>query len=129
MSTAPLPHGYGTPGFWPALDRLVAESHVVIDRPSGSRHPRNPEIVYPLDYGYLAGTSGGDGDGVDVWRGSRQAAELDAVVCTVDLKKRDVEIKLLVGCTEEEKHDVWSFHSGTHNGIMLLRRGEDQSGQ
>jgi len=40
----------------------------------------------------------------------------------VDLKKRDVEIKLLLGCTEEEKQTVCEFHSGTHTGIMLLRR-------
>ncbi len=79
-------------------------------------------MVYPLDYGYLDGTAGGDGDGVDVWRGSLEEAALDAVVCTVDLKKRDVEIKLLLGCTEDEKQIVCDFHSGTHTGIMLLRR-------
>ena len=38
--------------FWQYLERLVAGSRVIIDRPKGSRHPQFPNIVYPLDYGY-----------------------------------------------------------------------------
>lgn len=53
-------------GFWQALDRLVAECETVIDRPKGTAHPRWPEFVYPLDYGYLRGTSSMDGGGIDV---------------------------------------------------------------
>lgn len=37
--------------FWDAVDSLMANSKVVIDRPKGSCHPRYPHIVYPLDYG------------------------------------------------------------------------------
>lgn len=32
--------------FWQAIDKLVAESEVVIDRLKGRRHPRYPYIVY-----------------------------------------------------------------------------------
>lgn len=56
--------------FWTYADRLVREHEVVIDRLNVSRHPHYSEVVYPLDYGYLAGTRGGDGGGVDVWIGS-----------------------------------------------------------
>ena len=56
--------------FWPVLDRLVATSKIVIDRPKGSPHPRHPSFRYPLDYGYLQGTLAPDGDGIDVWVGS-----------------------------------------------------------
>lgn len=122
MLTEALRHEFGAPGFWRALDELVASSQVEIDRPSGSRHPRCADIVYPLDYGFLAGTSGGEGDEVDLWRGSLEHGRLDAVVCTVDLKKRDAELKLLLGCTEAEKRIVFDFHSGIHSGILLLRR-------
>ena len=54
------------PDFWRALDALVAGSEIVIDRPRGSAHPRYPDVIYPLDYGYLAGTRAADGDGIDV---------------------------------------------------------------
>ena len=37
--------------FWQALDRLVAESAIVIDRPKGSAHPQFPDFIYRVDYG------------------------------------------------------------------------------
>lgn len=47
--------------FWQRIDALLDEHEIVIDLPRGSRHPRFPKIVIPLDYGYLNGTSSGDG--------------------------------------------------------------------
>ena len=88
--------------FWDALDKLVANSEIVIDRPKGSAHPRYPELIYRVDYGYLKDTSSMDGGGIDAWIGSGKK-ELDAIMCIVDLRKRDSEIKLLIGCTEEDK--------------------------
>ena len=110
-------------GFWQALDRLIAESRINIDRPKGTAHPRYPDFVYPLDYGYLEGTSSMDGGGIDVWRGTDPAMLLDAIVCIVDLVKRDSEIKLLVGCTDEEKAAVYRVHNETEfmKGILIRR--------
>ena len=88
--------------FWQSLDKLVSESEIVIDRPKGSRHPKYPDCIYPLDYGYLEGTTAMDGGGIDVWKGTG-GDYIDAIICTVDLLKRDSEIKILIGCTEEEK--------------------------
>lgn len=109
-------------GFWAALDRLLEGSEIVIDRPKGSRHPRYPDMVYPLDYGYLADTSTTDGAEIDVWLGSGER-RIDAVVCTVDLLKRDVELKLLVGCTEEEKQLVLRKHNDSElmKGALIRR--------
>ena len=41
--------------------------HVVMDRPLGSCHPRFPELVYPVNYGYVPGVMGGDGMEQDVY--------------------------------------------------------------
>ena len=111
--------------FWAALDQLTASSRLVIDRPRGTAHPRYPDMIYPLDYGYLADTTAMDGGGIDVWAGSDPARGLDAVMVTVDLMKRDSESKLLIGCTEEEKQLVWRLHNASEsmNG-MLIRRPE-----
>jgi len=108
--------------FWAALDRLLAESSVVIDRPKGSTHPRFPSFRYPLDYGYLDGTSAIDGGGVDVWVGSLPARTVTAVVCTVDLLKRDTETKLLIGCTREEAATVLATHNGQYQSAILVER-------
>ena len=88
--------------FWQRLDALLERSEIVIDRPKGSRHPRFQEIVYALDYGYLDGTTSTDGEGVDVWLGSEPERGLNAVICTVVLDKGDAEMKLMVGCTDDE---------------------------
>ena len=121
MSTKKTTNG----GFWQALDKLVAESEIVIDRQKGSAHPRYPNFIYPLDYGYLKGTTAMDGGGIDVWRGSNPVGELDAIMCIVDLMKRDSEVKLLIGCTEEEKAKVYQVHNETDfmKGV-LIRRGQ-----
>ena len=110
--------------FWQTIDKLVAESEVVIDRPKGSRHPRYPDIVYQVDYGYLKGTTSMDGGGIDVWKGTRENPMVDAVMCIVDLVKRDSEIKLLFGCTEEEENIVYRFHNESEymKGILIERK-------
>ena len=41
------------PEFWELLDKLVENSEIVIDRPKGTAHPRYPDFVYKVDYGYL----------------------------------------------------------------------------
>jgi len=115
------------PGFWLHLDRLVAESRIVIDRPKGSAHPRYPGVIYPVDYGYLDGTTAADGGGIDVWVGSTGATQPDAIICTVDLLKRDAEIKLLIGCTEAEQQTILAFHNGESMRALLVRRNAEES--
>lgn len=108
--------------FWNALDELVNSSEIVIDRPKGSAHPRFPGFIYRVDYGYLKDTSSMDGAGIDVWVGSGDK-KVDAVMCIVDLMKKDSEIKILIGCNEEEKTVVYQTHNETKymKGIMIRR--------
>lgn len=115
--------------FWAALDQLTAFSRLVIDRPKGTAHPRYPDMLYPIDYGYLADTTAMDGGGIDVWAGSDPARGLDAVMVTVDLVKRDAEIKPLIGCTEEEKQLVWQQHNSSETMKGILIRRPEASGQ
>ncbi len=43
------------------------EVTVVIDRPLGSTHPKYPDIRYPVNYGFVPGILGGDGEEQDVY--------------------------------------------------------------
>ncbi len=108
--------------FWQALDTLVASSKIVIDRPRGQSHPKYPDLIYKVDYGYLKDTSSQDGEGIDVYVGTNSKF-VDAVICIVDLVKRDSEIKMLIGCTEEEKEIIYNFHNETEymKGILIRR--------
>ena len=109
--------------FWAAVDALVSSGKIVIDRPKGSIHPRFSDIKYEVDYGYIENTSSMDGGGIDVWLGSLADKQVSAIICTVDLMKKDSEIKLLVGCTQEETNTVYEFHNNTEfmKGILIKR--------
>ena len=112
--------------FWHALDTLVSTSEIVIDRPRGSVHPRYPDVIYPLDYGYLRGTTSGDGKGIDVWIGTREVRHVSGVILTVDLLKRDSEVKILLCCTPEEVQTILRIHDQSARGglqsALLLER-------
>jgi len=108
--------------FWAALDKLVSESKIVIDRPKGSHHPKYSNFLYSVDYGYLENTSSMDCGGIDVWKGTDGEA-IDAIICTVDLMKKDSEIKILIGCSEDEKQLVLEAHNNSEymKGILIRR--------
>lgn len=109
--------------FWRAIDQLVSSSKIVIDRPKGTAHPKFPDFIYQVDYGYLENTSSMDHDGIDVWVGTDEKRNADAVMCIVDLNKRDSEIKILVGCSEQEKEIIYQTHNETKymKGILIRR--------
>lgn len=108
--------------FWQSLEQLVEASNLVVDRPRGTAHPRYPSLVYPLDYGYLAGTSASDGDGIDAWAGSLPVRTVTGIICTVDLEQRDVEIKLLLGCTSQETREVLAAQNTGSQACILIER-------
>lgn len=112
--------------YWQSLDELTASCEVVIDRLKGTPHPRFPTMVYPLDYGYLQGTSSSDGNEIDCWVGSLSERNVTGVVFTVDLLKRDMEGKLLIGCTAEEIQIILAFHNGGPMSAMLLIREREE---
>lgn len=110
--------------FWSALDELVRNSEIVIDRPKGTRHPKYPDILYEVDYGYLKGTTSMDGGGIDIWKGTDTVQEIDSIMCIVDLLKKDSEIKILIGCTEDEKGEIYQFHNDSEymKGVLIRRK-------
>ena len=109
-------------GFWDRIDRLLLEHRIVIENKKGSKDPDDPTSIYAVDYGFLEGTGAIDGEGVDLWLGS-MGTGVDAILCTVDLLKSDVEIKLLVGCTKEETQWVMDVvkRYPSLGGLLIIR--------
>jgi inorganic pyrophosphatase len=64
-----------------------------------------------------------DGGGIDVWRGTETSGKIDAIVCTVDLHKKDSEIKILIGCSPAEKKLILQFHNRGElmKGLLIER--------
>lgn len=117
----PQPCGDSSALNWAVWERLLRERGVVIDRPRGRPHPRFPEMIYPLDYGYIPGTVGGDGAEVDVFVGSGDSG-LTAALITHDLGKGDRELKLLWNTTEAEVKAAYNFLQRDHMRVTLRRR-------
>ena len=111
--------------FWRELDYLAQTCNAVIDRPAGQPHPDFPELIYPFDYGFLRGTSGGDGAEIDVWLGASGDRAVTAVACTVDPYKRDAELKVFLGCTPTELEALSRFlRVEAELPHLVIRRGE-----
>ncbi|MCL2640090.1 MAG: hypothetical protein FWD53_04525 [Phycisphaerales bacterium] len=110
--------------FWTAIDQLVRESTIKIDRPRGTAHPRFPDMIYPHDYGYLEQTCAMDGGGIDVWLGSlpETPPRPTAILAIVDLFKRDSEIKILLACTPTEIAAILAFHNTGSQSAILVER-------
>lgn len=55
--------------------------------------------------------------------GRNRRKKIDAIVVIVDLMKKDSEIKILIGCTEEEKQIIYQTHNETEymKGILIRR--------
>lgn len=82
---------------------------ICIDRPMGSTHPGHPDIIYPVNYGYLPGISGGDGEELDVYLlgVSKPVETCNARIIGIVHRHNDTEDKLIAaaeGCvfTKEE---------------------------
>lgn len=48
-------------------DVLGKEVSGIVDRPLGTAHPRHPDMIYPINYGYVDGVIAGDGAEQDVY--------------------------------------------------------------
>lgn len=48
-------------------DILGKTVYIKMDRPIGTVHPKHPDLIYPINYGYVPGLLGGDGEEQDVY--------------------------------------------------------------
>ncbi len=73
----------------------MQQVHVVIDRPMGSRHPEYPELVYPVNYGFIPGLKAGDGEDQDVYvLGVQEPLQaFDGEIIAIIHRKNDCEDK------------------------------------
>ena len=81
---------------------------VTVDRPLGSVHPNHPDMVYPVNYGYIEGIFAPDGEeqdayilGVDV-----PVEQFTGRVIAVIQRKDDVEDKWVVADRDFTKEQI-----------------------
>jgi len=126
MTMSDLANPGGVPGWvdWEQWENLIRIKGITIDRPINKPHPAHPDIIYPIDYGYVNGTDSVDGSGVDVFVGSADNG-LVAAIFTNDYRQGDVECKLIYNCIPKEIYLVngfINFAPTLMNGRLLMRR-------
>ena len=78
---------------FPVLGTIVT---VTVDRPIGSTHPEHPDMVYPVNYGYVEGVAAPDGE------------EQDAYILGVDTPvEKFTGMVVGVICREDDIEEKW----------------------
>lgn len=75
--------------------------NIKIDRPMGSMHPKHPDLIYPINYGYIPHVLGGDGEELDVYLLGVDVPveEYTARIIGIVHRHNDVEDKLVAAPT------------------------------
>ena len=89
--------------------------HVVMDRKIGTIHPKHKDMIYPINYGYVPGLIGGDGEEQDVYvLGIDTPIDtFDGKIIAVIYRYNDNETKW-VACKEEEHYNKQQIKELTH---------------
>jgi inorganic pyrophosphatase len=105
------------------LEKIVNKNGIIIDRPKGTKHPKYNNMLYVVDYGYIKNTKSMDNSGINIFVGSDNNKKIDVIICIIDLLKKDSEIKILMGCTEEGKTKIYNFFNDSEymKAIMVRR--------
>ena len=71
---------------------------VTVDRPLGSRHPKYPDLVYPINYGYVDGIIAPDGEEQDAYvlGVDRPIEQFTGKVIAIIHRTNDVEDKWVI---------------------------------
>ena len=117
---------YNNAYFWQKVDTLYFSSKLVIAYEKGDSHKDYKNLIYPVQYGYLSDLVDDKDLGIAVYRGSKNSNRVDALIIAADILKKDLEPKLLIGCTESEEMDVLHFLNQTDlQKTILVRRGQE----
>ncbi len=83
-------------------DVIGKEVEVVVDRPLGSYHPKHRDLYYPINYGYVEGVIGGDGEEQDAYvlGIDEPVSSCKGTVVAVVHRFDDVEEKWVVSCSD-----------------------------
>ena len=97
-----------------------------VDRPLGSAHPDYPDMIYPINYGYVDGVFAGDGEEQDVYilGADEPLKAYTGRVIAVYHRTNDTEDKWIVSVdgkdySDDEILEKIEFQEKYYEGILL----------
>ena len=86
------------------------EVNVIVDKPIGSHHPKYPDIIYLVNYGYVPNTISGDGEELDCYilGEYKPLKEYKGKCIAVIHRKNEEDDKLIIHTnTKEESIEIF----------------------
>ena len=100
---------------------------VIVDRPLGSCHPEHPDLIYPVNYGFVKGTLAADGEEQDAYIVGvyEPLSEFTGRIIAVIHRQDDVENKWVVApegvaFTREEIIEMTFFQEQYFNSEIFM---------
>ncbi len=110
--------------FWQKVDSLYLSGTRKIIKKKGEIHDTFKNLVYPLDYARIEDMKSVSGHGVAVYLGSENRNKVSALVVAADILEKELDVKVLAGCTEEEIEEVLRYLNQTEfQKTVLIKRG------
>ncbi|MBR6336633.1 MAG: methyltransferase domain-containing protein, partial [Ruminococcus sp.] len=109
---------------------IGSKVNCTVDRPLGKAHPRFAELIYPINYGYVNGVTGGDGSGQDVYiLGVNEPVQsFEGTVIAVYHRYNDIEDKWIVtpddmtgSFSKEEILKLIDFQERFFDGVLITQ--------
>ncbi len=110
--------------FWQKVETLLLSGNLKMEKKKGDVHSTFGNLIYPTDYGHLVDAKGAGEYGVSVYVGTGNHMEISALVVAVDILTKELDVKMLVGCNDDEIEDVLRFLNQTdYQKTVLIRKG------
>lgn len=96
-----------------------------MDRKLGSRHPKHKEIIYPINYGYIEGLIGKDGEFQDAYILDADVPldEYEGLLIGVIIRLDDEETKWIIAnrrdYTDQEINEAIEFQEKFFHSVLV----------
>ncbi len=112
--------------FWQKVDSLYLSGSRRLIKKKGEQHDTYKNLVYPLDYARIEDMKSVSGHGVAVYLGSDNRNKVSGLIVAADILEKELDVKVLAGCTDEEIEDVLRYLNQTEfQKTILIKRGNE----
>lgn len=109
--------------FWQKIDTLFLSSEFNLTKKKGETHDTFKNMVYPTDYGKIV--ANGEA-GISIYAGSNNRNKVTALIIAADILAKELDVKILCGCNEEEEDSILRFLNQTdYQKTVLIHRGNE----
>ncbi len=110
--------------FWQKVDSLYLSGSRKLIKKKGEQHDTYKNLVYPLDYARIEDMKSVSGHGVAIYLGSENRNKVSGLIVAADILEKELDVKVLAGCTDEEIEDVLRYLNQTEfQKTVLIKRG------